>query len=65
MSPESCVQNGLRARPRRPFRPKTTQPDHSAHPSPVPDERARAAIVSLSQDMAEVVSDGTELEGSK
>ena len=26
--------NGLRARPRRPFRPKTTQPDHAAHPSP-------------------------------
>jgi putative transposase len=26
--------NGLRARPRRPFRPKTTQPDHLAHPSP-------------------------------
>ena len=24
----------LRARPRRPFRPKTTQPDHAAHPSP-------------------------------
>ena len=26
--------NGLRARPRRPFRPKTTQPDHAAYPSP-------------------------------
>lgn len=26
--------NGLRARPRRPFRPKTTQPDHAAHPWP-------------------------------
>jgi putative transposase len=26
--------NGLRARPRRPFRPKTTQPDHAAHASP-------------------------------
>jgi putative transposase len=26
--------NGLRARPRRAFRPKTTQPDHAAHPSP-------------------------------
>ena len=25
---------GLRARPRRPFRPKTTRPDHAAHPSP-------------------------------
>ena len=25
--------HGLRARPRRPFRPKTTDPDHSAHPS--------------------------------
>ena len=24
----------LRACPRRPFRPKTTQPDHAAHPSP-------------------------------
>lgn len=24
---------GLRARPRRPFRPKTTHPDHAAHPS--------------------------------
>src|SRR5262245_55996167 len=24
----------LRARPRRPFRPKTTQRDHAAHPSP-------------------------------
>ena len=31
-----------------------------------PDEKgARAAIVSFSQDMAEVVSDGTALEGSK
>lgn len=27
-------ENGLRARPRRPFRPRTTDPDHSAHPSP-------------------------------
>ena len=27
-------QNGLRARPRRPFRPKTTSPDHAAAPSP-------------------------------
>jgi transposase InsO family protein len=26
--------HGLRARPRKPFRPKTTQPDHAAHPSP-------------------------------
>ncbi len=26
--------NGIRARPRKPFRPKTTQPDHAAHPSP-------------------------------
>jgi transposase InsO family protein len=26
--------NGLRARPRRPFRPKTTAPDHAAAPSP-------------------------------
>ena len=26
--------NDLRARPRRPFRPKTTQPDHAACPSP-------------------------------
>ena len=26
--------HGLRARPRRPFRPKTTTPDHGAHPSP-------------------------------
>jgi transposase InsO family protein len=25
---------GIRARPRKPFRPKTTQPDHAAHPSP-------------------------------
>lgn len=25
---------GIRARPRRPFRPKTTRPDHAAHPSP-------------------------------
>lgn len=25
---------GLRARPKRPFRPRTTQPDHAAHPSP-------------------------------
>lgn len=24
----------LRARPRKPYRPKTTQPDHAAHPSP-------------------------------
>lgn len=27
-------ENGLRARPRRPFRPKTTAPDHTAAPSP-------------------------------
>ena len=27
-------ENGLRARPRRPFRPKTTAPDHAATPSP-------------------------------
>jgi transposase InsO family protein len=27
-------QAGLRARPRRPYRPRTTQPDHRAHPSP-------------------------------
>jgi transposase InsO family protein len=27
-------KEGLRARPRRPFRPKTTDPDHAAHPSP-------------------------------
>jgi len=27
-------KNGLRARPRRPFRPKTTAPDHAAAPSP-------------------------------
>ena len=26
--------NALRARPKKPFRPKTTQPDHAAHPSP-------------------------------
>ncbi len=26
--------NGLRARPRKPFRPRTTRPDHAAHPSP-------------------------------
>ena len=26
--------DGLRARPRKPFRPKTTDPDHAAHPSP-------------------------------
>ncbi len=25
---------GLRARPRKPFRPRTTRPDHAAHPSP-------------------------------
>lgn len=25
---------GLRARPRKPYRPKTTRPDHAAHPSP-------------------------------
>lgn len=27
-------REGLRSRPRRPFRPRTTQPDHAAHPSP-------------------------------
>lgn len=27
-------REGIRARPRRPFRPKTTRPDHAAHPSP-------------------------------
>jgi putative transposase len=39
----SCSENrvadlmrlhAIRARPRRPFRPKTTSPDHAAHPSP-------------------------------
>lgn len=25
---------GIRAKPRKPFRPKTTRPDHAAHPSP-------------------------------
>jgi len=39
----SCSENriarlmrwaGLAARPRKPFRPKTTRPDHAAHPSP-------------------------------
>lgn len=34
---------GLRARPRRPFRPKTTMPDHGAHPSP--NLLAEAALV--------------------
>lgn len=27
-------RNGLKARPRRPYRPRTTRPDHAAHPSP-------------------------------
>lgn len=27
-------RSGLQARPRRPYRPKTTRPDHAAHPSP-------------------------------
>ena len=27
-------REGLQARPRKPFRPKTTRPDHAAHPSP-------------------------------
>lgn len=27
-------REGLRATPRKPFRPKTTSPDHAAHPSP-------------------------------
>jgi putative transposase len=27
-------RHGLRARPRKPFRPRTTRPDHAAHPSP-------------------------------
>lgn len=26
--------HGMRSRPRRPYRPKTTSPDHAAHPSP-------------------------------
>jgi putative transposase len=26
--------HGLRAQPRKPYRPKTTRPDHAAHPSP-------------------------------
>jgi transposase InsO family protein len=36
-------QSGLRARPRRPFRPKTTTPDHAAAPSPNLLARAGAA----------------------
>jgi putative transposase len=27
-------RSGLQVRPRRPYRPKTTCPDHAAHPSP-------------------------------
>lgn len=27
-------RSGLKAQPRRPYRPKTTRPDHAAHPSP-------------------------------
>lgn len=27
-------REGMRARPRKPYRPKTTRPDHAAHPSP-------------------------------
>lgn len=35
--------SALRARPRKPFRPKTTQPNHAAHPSPNLLARAASA----------------------
>src|SRR5205823_1175285 len=47
--------HGLRARPRRPFRPKTTTPDHGAYPSP--NLLAEAAIATTPG--AQLVSDIT------
>jgi transposase InsO family protein len=38
----TCEAGGLRARPRKPFRPKTTRPDHAAHPSPILLAKAQA-----------------------
>jgi transposase InsO family protein len=45
---------GLRARPKRPFRPKTTVPDHAAHPSPnllAAEPPARAPGLQLVSDI--------------
>jgi transposase InsO family protein len=46
--------DGLRARPRKPFRPKTTDPDHAAHPSPnllAAEPPARAPGLQLVSDI--------------
>jgi putative transposase len=48
-------REGLRARPRKPFRPKTTCPDHAAHPSPNLLEQADRP----SQPGEQIVSDIT------
>jgi putative transposase len=48
-------REGLRARPRKPFRPKTTSPDHAAHPSPNLLEQADPP----SQPGEQIVSDIT------
>jgi transposase InsO family protein len=53
--------NGLRARPRRPFRPKTTQPDHAAYPSPNLLSQAGPASV----PGAQLVSDITYIPTSE
>ena len=51
----------LRARPRRPFRPKTTQPDHAAHPSP----NLLSQAGSPSAPGAQLVSDITYIPSKK
>jgi putative transposase len=51
----------LRARPRRPFRPKTTQRDHAAHPSP----NLLSEAGSPSAPGAQLVSDITYIPSKK
>jgi len=53
--------NDLRARPRRPFRPKTTQPDHAACPSPNLLSQAGPASV----PDAQLASDITDIPPSE
>src|SRR5271155_5096476 len=54
-------QSGLRARPRRPFRPKTTSPDHAAAPSP----NLLAAAATPTRPAQHLVSDITYIPTSE
>lgn len=65
----SCSENrvarlmrreGLRARPRKPFRPKTTRPDHAAHPSPNLLAQAGPPIAPGTQLVSDITSIPTQ-----